>query len=134
MALLIDQGESKLIKRTVKDENGADIAWADIQEFTVELVLGTKVKKTYTKTSNGGVLEDTSGIKFEIPTTDSADLAKGTYDLRATIEVNDSRFISSPTADTQTEQGFAIVLLPGETATGDSSIVESGTLTFQVIP
>ena len=133
MPLLIDQGEEKLIKRDLIDANAADIAWSDITDIEFQLVRKGLVRYTFSK-SAGSVTEATTGVEFELSPTVTEDYVAGTYDLRAKITVDDSRFPTAETQDIQTQKNWAIVLGEGDEATGDTDSVETNTIQFKVIP
>src|SRR6056297_976304 len=106
--LLIDQGEKKLIRREILDEAGNQIPFSDITEFTFDLIRRGLVRYTFTL-SAGQVLEYDTGVKVEFSSNETEDWVPGTYDLRATIQVNDDRFPTESTEDIQTEQNFCEV-------------------------
>jgi hypothetical protein len=128
---IVDQGERKLIRRTLLDEQGSVIPWDRVVDIRFSLMLGAREYKTYSK-ENGDVTYSNDKAEFELTQEQSSTFPPTSYQLRVAIDVYDDRFTELMT-DKQWETPFMSIRTVTEIEVYDSS-VDDGEIKFSVIP
>lgn len=97
--LTITKGENKKIAFNMLQANGTDpLLRANIDTFTLDLLQGEQVLKSYTwsKTATGELRDGgtTSQILLELTVAESTKLPKGTINYRSVTKVTDATFLT----------------------------------------